>query len=527
MLDEQFGLGPLQPYIDDPDVENIDINGPRQVRVTLRDGRRIAGRPVAASDSELMEMVRTWGIREGQTPREFSAARPVLHAALNDAGVRLAAVMSVTPQVHVSIRCHRLVDITLEQLCDPGYGTVSPELAHFLACAVRARKNVIVTGGVDAGKTTLLRALTAALDPDERIATLESEYELYLHLLPARHRDVVPFEARQANSEGAGAITLHDLIPAALRLNPRRIILGEVRDTEIRPMLEAMNSGQEGSMCTLHANSADEVFGRILMLAQRGQLALPPAVIHLEVGMARPFVDPHPQRPRHPPALRQRGDRGAPPGDGDRPDRNRVFSPGPDGRAVPDHSLSPAALDALMAAGFSPAVLERPAMTPGSAARRGRRRHDRRRDRLRHQLRRRAAAANRSRPRRPGGGSWPHGGRSPPGTPSPPSSPGSRCWPSPAGPPPRSPRCPRSSPCPASCPAGPPAPASPGWRPWKPGPGGWPTCWPPAAAWKTPSPTAPPPPRRRSPAPSENWPPACAAARTPRRALRAFADARR
>ena len=290
VLDEQFGLGPLQPYIDDPDVENIDINGPRQVRVTLRDGRRLAGRPVAASDSELMEMARTWGLREGQNPREFSVSSPVLHTALNQAGIRLTAVMSVTPQVHVSIRCHRLVDITLDDLCEPGYGTLSPALAHFLGCAVRARKNIIVTGGVDAGKTTLLRALTAVLDPDERIATLETEYELYLHLLPARHRDVVPFEARQANSEGAGAITLHDLIPAALRLNPRRIIVGEVRDTEIRPMLEAMNSGQEGSMATLHANSAEEVFGRILMLAQRGQLALPPAVIHLEVGMARPFV---------------------------------------------------------------------------------------------------------------------------------------------------------------------------------------------------------------------------------------------
>ena len=358
VLDEQFGLGPLQPYADDPEVENIDINGPGPVRVTLRDGRRMAGRPVATSDSELMELVRTWGLREGQTPREFSAARPVLHAALGGAGVRLAAVMSVTPQVHVSIRCHRLVDITLDELCDPGYGTVSPELAHFLACAVRARKNIIVTGGVDAGKTTLLRALSAALDPEERIATLETEYELYLHLLPARHRDVVPFEARQANSEGAGAVTLHDLIPAALRLNPRRIILGEVRDTEIRPMLEAMNSGQEGSMCTLHANSADEVFGRILMLAQRGQLALPPAVIHLEVGMARPFV----VHIRKDPATHQRYVSEVievlPPGDGDRPDRNRVFSPSPaDGRAVPDHSLSPAALDGLLEAGLNPAVL--------------------------------------------------------------------------------------------------------------------------------------------------------------------------
>jgi Flp pilus assembly CpaF family ATPase len=357
VLDEQFGLGPLQPYLDDRDVENIDINGPRQVRVTLRDGRRLAGRPIASSDGELMEMARTWGLREGQNPREFSMSHPVLHAALNQAGVRLTAVMSVTPQVHVSIRCHRLVDVTLNDLCDPGYGTLSPALAHFLDCAVRARKNLIVTGGVDAGKTTLLRALTAALDPDERIATLETEYELYLHLMPARHRDVVPFEARQANSEGAGAVTLHDLIPAALRLNPRRIIVGEVRDTEIRPMLEAMNSGQEGSMATMHANSADEVFGRILMLAQRGQLALPPAVIHLEVGMARPFVIHIRKDPANWQRYVSEVIEALPPGDGDRPDRNRIFAPGPDGRATPAHSLSQAALEDLMAAGFDPAVL--------------------------------------------------------------------------------------------------------------------------------------------------------------------------
>ena len=84
VLDEQFGLGPLQPYLDDPQVENIDINGPGQVWVTLRDGRRLAGRPVASSDGELMEMVRTWGLREGQTPREFSATNPLLNAALNE-----------------------------------------------------------------------------------------------------------------------------------------------------------------------------------------------------------------------------------------------------------------------------------------------------------------------------------------------------------------------------------------------------------------------------------------------------------
>jgi Flp pilus assembly CpaF family ATPase len=357
VLDEQYGLGPLQPYLDDTDVENIDINGPGQVWVTLKDGRRLAGRPVASSDAELMEMVRTWGLREGQTPREFSVTNPLLNAALNEAGVRLSAVMSVTPRVHVSVRCHRLVDITLDELCQPGYGTLSAELAHFLACAVRGYKNIIVTGGVDAGKTTLLRALTSAIDAGERVATLESEYELYLHRLPGRHRDVVAMEARQANTEGAGAISLHDLIPQALRLNPRRIIVGEVRDTEIRPMLEAMNSGQEGSLATVHANSADEVFNRILMLAQRGNLAFAPEVIHLEVGMARPFV----VHIRKDPATHQRYVSEVievlPPADGAQPSRNRVFSPGPDGRAAPDHSLSHEAMDQLMAAGFSPGVL--------------------------------------------------------------------------------------------------------------------------------------------------------------------------
>jgi pilus assembly protein CpaF len=357
VLDERFGLGPLQPYLDDPQVENVDINGPGQVWVTLRDGRRLAGRPVASSGTELMEMVRTWGLREGQTPREFSATNPLLNTALNEAGVRLSAVMSVTPGVHVSIRCHRLVDITLDQLCQPDYGTLSPGLAHFLTCAVRAYQNMIVTGGVDAGKTTLLRALASAIDPAERIATLESEYELYLHRLPERHYDVVAMEARQANSEGAGAISLHDLIPQALRLNPRRIIVGEVRDTEIRPMLEAMNSGQEGSLATIHANSADEVFNRILMLAQRGDLAFSPEVIHLEVGMARPFV----VHIRKDPATHQRYVSEVievlPPADGAQPSRNRVFSPGPDGRAAPDHSLSHEAMDHLMAVGFNPGVL--------------------------------------------------------------------------------------------------------------------------------------------------------------------------
>src|SRR6202011_3734804 len=143
-------------------------------------------------------------------------------------------------------------DITLARLIQ--LGSIDTTLASFLAAAVKSRCNIIVTGGVNAGKTTLLRGLASEIPPAERVATLESEYELFLHGTAA-HPDVIAFEAREANSEGVGQVSLHDLVAHALRHNPQRIIVGEVRRGEIMPMLEAMNSGQEGSMCTLHANS--------------------------------------------------------------------------------------------------------------------------------------------------------------------------------------------------------------------------------------------------------------------------------
>src|SRR6266536_3094702 len=118
VYDKRYRLGAIQPYLDNPDVENIDINGPGQVVVRLRGGRVVQGQPVAGSDTELEEMVRTWGIHEGQTPREFSISRPMLNASLRT-GIRLAAVMGVTEHVHVSIRCHRLADITLSDLAEP------------------------------------------------------------------------------------------------------------------------------------------------------------------------------------------------------------------------------------------------------------------------------------------------------------------------------------------------------------------------------------------------------------------------
>jgi Flp pilus assembly CpaF family ATPase len=355
--DQRYGLGPVTAYLRDPQVENVDINGCDGVWVTYASGERVAGPPVAASDDALISMIRTWATRGGQTARDFSAAAPLVSVAL--AGyARLTATMAVTPRPCVSLRRHSQLDVTLATLTQ--LGTIDTVLAAFLAAAVRSRCNIIVTGGVNAGKTTMLRALAREIPPSERIATLESEYELCLHELD-QHLDVIAFEAREANSEGVGGVSLHDLIAHALRHNPRRILVGEVRRNEIMPMLEAMNSGQEGSMCTLHANSPAEAFDRILILGLRGGLAISERAIYVLVGMAVDLI-----------VHLRRGFDGTrtiryvseiievmSPGDTERPAVNRLFLPDPHtSRAMAAHTPSPALLSRLAAAGFDASRLD-------------------------------------------------------------------------------------------------------------------------------------------------------------------------
>jgi Flp pilus assembly CpaF family ATPase len=366
VFDQRYGLGPLAAYLRDPDVENVDVNGCDRVWVTYSTGERVAAAPIAANDEALAGMIRSWATRGGQTARDFSAASPLVNVALAG-GARMTATMSVTPRPCLSLRRHGHLDVTLRDLTT--LGTVDQAMAGFLAAAVRSRCNIIVTGGANAGKTTLLRALASEIHPSERIATLESEYELYLHDR-AQHPDVIAFEAREANSEGAGSVSLHDLIAHALRHNPQRILVGEVRRSEIMPMLEAMNSGQEGSMCTLHANSPAEAFDRILILGLRGGLALAERAIHILVGTAVDLVV-HVRK-------RYNGQRTVrfiseilevmPPGDTERPAVNRLFLPeGPGGRAVTAHTPSPGMLARLEAVGFSPSLLDHAA--PGWARR--------------------------------------------------------------------------------------------------------------------------------------------------------------
>jgi Flp pilus assembly CpaF family ATPase len=150
--DRRYGLGPLSVYLRDPQVENVDINGYDQVWISYATGERVAGPPVAASDDALIAMVRTWATRGGQTARDFSAAAPLVNVTLSGSA-RLTATMSVTPRPCVSLRLHGQLDITLARLTQ--LGTVDTTLAAFLAAAVKSRCNIIITGGVDCGKTTL------------------------------------------------------------------------------------------------------------------------------------------------------------------------------------------------------------------------------------------------------------------------------------------------------------------------------------------------------------------------------------
>ncbi|GAA4561091.1 CpaF family protein [Planotetraspora kaengkrachanensis] len=355
VYDEIFELGRLQPFVNDPDVENIDVNGCDQVWITYSDGRKVLGPPCADSDEELVENVRRWAAYQGQTARDFSIARPRLHLSVGHR-TRMAALMGVTPRPSLSIRRHGMLDADLDDLVLNG--TVDKGLRAFLGAAVRAHKDIVITGGMGDGKTTFARALAGEIDPDERIATVEKEYELFLHLQPDRHRDVLALEAREGNTEGLGEITMHQLIEDALRFNARRIIVGEVRGDEMVPMLEAMNTGGNGSICTMHADSADQVFARMLILAGSGGLAIAPDTLFCTIGMAVDFVIHLRHELRHDmEGLINRRyvaevNEVLPPGDGIEPAVNHVYVPGLDGRAVPN--TIPQCVDELVAAGFDP-----------------------------------------------------------------------------------------------------------------------------------------------------------------------------
>lgn len=267
-----YAAGRLQRFLDDTTIENIDINGFDEVWLRRADGTKERGEPVASSDEELVELIQQQASYAGRSSRPFDAANVQLDLRLQD-GSRLSAVQEVSGRPAISIRRHRFEKVGLEDLV--GNGTLTGEAADFLAAVVAARYNLVVAGGTDAGKTTLLRALASEIGLDERLVTVENSLELGLRGDVERHPDCVELEARVANSEGQGAVGMDELVRRSLRMNPDRVLVGEVLGPEIIQMLQAMSQGNDGSLSTLHARTGREVFERIATYALTSEQRMP------------------------------------------------------------------------------------------------------------------------------------------------------------------------------------------------------------------------------------------------------------
>ena len=358
--DALFGLGALQRLLDDESIENIDANGHADVWVTRSDGTKQRAPAIADSDAELIDTLRMTAARVGLTERRFDNGSPSLNLQLPD-GSRLFAVMAVTARPSVAIRRHRFPKVFLDDLV--GLGSIDLALRELLAAAVRARKNFIVCGGVDAGKTTLLRAMLNEVGPEERIVTIEDNLEIGLDRYPDLHPDVVALEAREENVEGEGAIDLATLVRWGLRMNPDRVIVGEVRGHEVIPMLNAMSQGNDGSMCTIHANSSASAFSKLAMYAVQAPERLNLEATNLMVANAINFVvyigtdagGGEGGMRRYVSSVREIV--GA---EGPLVMSNEIFMPGYDRRAVPGSPLRDRTLSDLAAVGFDSSVLLRP-----------------------------------------------------------------------------------------------------------------------------------------------------------------------
>jgi Flp pilus assembly CpaF family ATPase len=383
-----FGLGRLQSLIDDPAIENIDVNGCDRVWVTYADGTKALADPIADSDDQMIELVRSAAARLGLSERRFDNSCPELDLRLPD-GSRLSALMAVTSRPVLSVRRHRYVDLTLDDLVR--LGALDDHLAGFLAAAVRARKNIVVGGAMNSGKTTMVRALASEIPPRERVVTIEQAFELGLDAMTERHPDLVALEARSANAEGEGEVSMARLVRRALRMNADRVIVGEVLGDEVLPMLNVMSQGRSGSMCTIHADSSAGVFRRLASYAVQARERLPLEstnlliagavhfVVYVEVADVRADTFGIPDA-EHEPYGPTPGRNGATPfADGDRfaavrrrrfvssvrevvdadglhVVSNEVFRPGPDGLAVPGAPLRSSTYAELVRHGYEPAV---------------------------------------------------------------------------------------------------------------------------------------------------------------------------
>ncbi|MGC8839734.1 MAG: CpaF family protein, partial [Anaerolineae bacterium] len=277
---EILGYGPIQPLLADDTVTEIMVNGPKQVYVE-RFGK-LEKTDITFEDEE--HLLRIIDRIVSPLGRRIDESSPMVDARLPD-GSRINAVIPPISLVGptLTIRKFARIPITAEDLIK--WGTISPEALEFLKACIVGRMNIVVSGGTGSGKTTLLNILSGYIPDDERIITIENAAELQL-----RQEHVVSLESRPPNIEGKGAITIRDLVINALRMRPDRIIVGEVRGGEALDMLQAMNTGHDGSLTTCHSNSPRDTLARLETMCLMAGMDLPLRAIREQIASALDLI---------------------------------------------------------------------------------------------------------------------------------------------------------------------------------------------------------------------------------------------
>ncbi len=273
LVDELLGFGPLEELLGDPDVSDIMVNGPFQTYIEK--GGKLQLAEIQFRDEEHLFQIAQRIVN--QVGRRVDQTTPLADARLKD-GSRVNVIVPPLSLRGTAISIRKFSDkpITIDML--KNFGSMSEKMATALKIAGASRFNIVISGGTGSGKTTMLNALSKMIDPGERVLTIEDAAELRL-----QQPHWLPLETRPPNLEGEGAITIGDLVKNALRMRPDRIILGEIRGAECFDLLAAMNTGHDGSMCTLHANSPRECLGRMENMILMGDIKIPKEAISRQI----------------------------------------------------------------------------------------------------------------------------------------------------------------------------------------------------------------------------------------------------
>ena len=280
IMDEVLGLGPIEPLLRDEEITEVMVNGPKQVYVE-RGGKLFLTDVVFRDDEHVMHIIDKIVSPIG---RRIDESQPMVDARLLD-GSRVNAIIPPLSLKGPSITIRKFATNPYDINDLMRFGTLNPKMSKFLEAAVKARINIIISGGTGSGKTTLLNVLTGYIPDNERIVTVEDAAELKLG-----QDHVVSLESRAVNIEGKGAITIRDLVRNCLRMRPDRIVVGEVRGGEALDMLQAMNTGHDGSLTTGHANSPRDMLARLETMVMMAGMDLPLKAIRQQVASAIDLV---------------------------------------------------------------------------------------------------------------------------------------------------------------------------------------------------------------------------------------------